>query len=455
MRNQYAKVSRNIKGRAVSRNHAKKRKMTISVLMQMIVEALAEEPTLIPYQVAKKIKRDSSSVKHSYDTLKGYRLFLKPFVEAFIEAEKKGAFEEKGVYISRRFGVGRPGLGIKWENGEKVPGDPRDVQIVQEIFAGLKAGTPPSQIAKQHHVSREGIYKIASNRDYVKLGIIDEATFNAVQSAPDRAPRMAFKKYGLQWINGCLEPDRDSRNIPKMFEMRKEGKYYREIGEEFGLTQFQVRSIIKDPNYAGYRWSKGKWKGGELVRVPWITPIISLETWQAVQGLNFRWKARKKQKKQFDQRLRKVEDLLPATAYQIQKATNFKPSTVGDYLRELKKQQRAVQLFNGLWYRKDPLTDAIKQTTEQKGWKSFMIRSGWNSRDKILKALMEQPATWLQLIQMTKLPRGRVSYWLKSLRKDGIVKRQKGRFGKFYVSKEVAEDLRRLYAMLEALGKQK
>ena len=434
----------------VSSNHVEKESATITLLQRDILRVKCEDPALGPYQVAKKLDRDGSAVSHSWQNLKQVfaQFPLGEFARLVIEGQKAGVFEDKEAYVPKRYKVGRPALGIKWENGKKVLGEPKDVERVKGIFNDAMQGRPPSHSADKWKISRGDIYKILRNRDYLKLRIIDEKTFNAVQITPKSAPRVTYKKPGLTWMNGRLEPDQDASKIKQMFERRKAEKYYFEIGKEWGFDQHQARRIIRDPTYAGYRFAEGK-----LVRVTWITPIISLKTWQEAQGLNLRYRARQKQKEDAVQQQRRITDCLPAKIEQIIKNTDLKRAYIADKLLHMKREGAVVQLFDGTWHKKDALTDAIKQTIEQKNWRSFKVRSGWEDRDKILRSLLSGPATWLQLIEETKLNRGRVTHWLEVFRKDGIVTKGSGRHDKFTVTPDLAGDLRKLYAMLKAFRK--
>lgn len=434
----------------VSGDHVEKESATVTLLQRDILRVKCEDPSLGSYQVAKRLSRDGSAVSHSWQNLKQVfaQFPLGEFARLVIEGQKAGVFEDKEAYVPKRYKVGRPALGIRWEDGKKVLGEPRDVERVRGIFNDALQGRPPSHSADKWKVSRGDIYKILRNRDYLKLRIIDEKTFNAVQITPKSAPRVTYKKLGLTWINGRLEPDEDAEKIKRMFERRKAEKYYFEIGKELGLDQFQARRIIRDPTYAGYRFAEGK-----LVRVTWITPIINLKTWQEVQGLNLRYMARQKQKESAVQQQRRVKDTLPAKIEQIAEDTGFKRVYIADKLLHMKREGEVVQLFDGTWHKKDALTDAIKQTIEQKNWRSFKVRSGWEDRDKILRILLSGPATWLQLIEEAKLNRGRVTYWLEVFMNDGIVTKGKGRHDKFTVPPDLAGDLRKLYAMLEAFRK--
>lgn len=436
-----------------SRNHfqEKERTLVITPLMVKWLRAMVEQPKIRPYQVAPKIGEDKASVGHSFSNLKAKRSLARAFSSLYLEAERRGVFEDKTLYVPRR--GGRPSLGIKWVDGQKAPGEPEDVKFVQEIFADLEQGIPPTEVAKKHEnkISRETIYKMSRNYDYVRLGIVKKETFDAVQTALDKAPRMAFKKFGLHWVKGRLELDEDADAAHRIFAMRKAKNTYCQIGKKiFGFherhDERKVCSIIHDPWYAGYHLTKE----GNFERLPWITPIVNLETWKEIQSLDF---TNKWLKDKFAENLKKVEDLLPATASQMQKATNFKPLTLYNYLRTLKEQGRATRLFNGVWYKQDPWTEMINKIVEETKWRSFKVRMGWERRDSILKYLLLQPASWSGIIDRTKLPSDSVSWWLELLQKDGIVKKENSYYGKYHIPQKAADYLRRLYGTLELMEK--
>lgn len=452
-RNHHVKWLRNDQGGDDSRNHLQEEKGTLVITPLMVkwLRFMVEHPTIRPYQAAQKIGEDKASVGHSFSTLNAKRSLARVFSSLYLEAERRGVFEDKDLYVPRR--GGRPSLGIKWVDGQKAPGEPEAVKFVQEIFADLEQGITPTEVVKKHEkkISRESVYKMSKNYDYVRVGILKKETFDAVQRALDKAPRMAFKKFGLQWKHGRLEPDEDADAVHRIFTMRKAGKTYRQIGKKiFGLherhDERKVCSMIHDPWYAGYHLTKE----GKKERLPWITPIVSLETWKDVQGLDF---TNKWLKNKFVENLKKVEELLPAMASQLQKATNFKPLTLYTYLRTLKEQGRAIRLFNGVWYKQDSWTGMINKIVEETKWRSFKVRMGWERRDSILKYLLLQPASWSEIIDRTKLPSDSVSWWLELLQKDGIVKKENSYYGKYSIPQRAIDYLRRLYGTLELLEK--
>lgn len=49
---------------------------------------------------------------------------------------------------------------------------------------------------------------------------------------------------------------RTPETIARAMELRSQGKLYREIGEEFGVTGAAIRNWIEDPNQTHARWAK-------------------------------------------------------------------------------------------------------------------------------------------------------------------------------------------------------
>lgn len=184
---------------------------------------------------------------------------------------------------------GRPPFGYKFEQGRLVVNS-EEAKTVKYIYNERIKGKSMFELGKETGLHRNVIRIVLRNPVYKgevrHSGRVFTGKHEAIVSSETwkkaQAVRLAYRgpiPFGYKKGEGGrlqIEPD-EAETVRRIYELRLDENSYGEIAKDVGLSASGVRSIVKNPVYAGMVKVKGEITLGEHER------IISLKTWREAQ----------------------------------------------------------------------------------------------------------------------------------------------------------------------------
>lgn len=246
--------------------------------------------------------------------------------------------------------------------------------------------------------------------------------------------------------------------ILHIFKGYKEGKSTAQLGREVGLNSKHVWKILRDPRYAGYVHFRDKLFLGKH------KAIIDPELWRSIQMPNnliyrtghvpFGFKRNGGQFIKDSEAAKKVVQMFALllegkSVREISQIINLEPSTVWRMIKN--------PIYANKVEKDGKLIDAgVEQIIPFETWENVQkilrrapgyIQSAQARKRRMNLAIQalygmikRQPATSAELKEITGYKNTKLHRYLRELRKRGLIEREKGKFGRFYV-KDSALDI--------------
>lgn len=350
--------------------------------------------------------------------------------DKWIQGRKQAA--ERGIY------QGPPFRGYRFKNG--IPIETEELKSVEGVLRGFLKGSEIEEIMKTYDLPRVAVLKILVGIEYtgffIFLGrryrgrwkpLITPEEFQQIQSRLKsiRPPKRAGSlRFGYTWKDRrkILTPQgREAYNkIARMY--LEEKKSPRDIGNAVSLGRSTISRILRDRRLTGKIEVDGK------VVDSGFEPAFGENTWKEIEKRRNRPHAWIEKRKERTKEIgREIMSCVPGYRWEILDCVHVKTgiSKIGAldrFVRHLKDSKMLKERPDGLLQKSwEPFPDKVVATR---------CRSGWMTREKILRLLIDKDLTTAELAEKLSFTQARVLQQLNEMRERGIVEKLGPVFGK-------------------------